>query len=174
MKIVRVETFTVEPRWVFVKLTTDQGIHGWGESLGDKAPVIAAAVHSYEDGLLGQDPRRIQHLWQTLYRGAFWRGGPVLNAAISGIEMALWDILGKSLGVPVYQLLGGAVRDRIRVYSRPQGDLIVRGRDFGRESAGSSGTERTIIARGEKGSLLAVGSRDDPFLQQWIPTQFGQ
>ncbi len=121
MKIVQVETFSVEPRWVFIKISTDEGLHGWGESLGDKAPVIAAAVHNYEDGLLGQDPRRIQHLWQALYRGAFWRGGPVLNAAISGIEMALWDILGKSLGAPVYQLLGGAVRDRIRVYSRPHG-----------------------------------------------------
>ena len=121
MKITRITTLPVQPRWLFVKVETDEGITGFGECLGDKAFVIAEAVRSYEYALLGEDPRRITHHWQTMYRAAFWRGGPILNAAISGLEMCLWDILGKSLGVPVYQLLGGAVRDRIRVYTRPHG-----------------------------------------------------
>ncbi len=107
MKITALHTLPVQPRWLFVKIETDEGITGWGECLGDKAFVIAEAVRSYEHALIGQDPRRITHHWQSLYRGAFWRGGPTLNAAISGIEIALWDILGKSLGVPVGQLLAG-------------------------------------------------------------------
>ncbi len=122
MKITRIITYNLPPRWLFVKIETDEGLLGWGECLGDKAPVVAAAVHSYEHALLGQDPLRIQHHWQSLYRGAFWRGGPILCAAISGIEMALWDILGKSLNTPVWQLLGGRVRERIRMYTRPQGN----------------------------------------------------
>lgn len=116
MRITGVETFAVEPRWLFVKLSTDDNIVGWGECLGDKAFVTAEAVRSYEHVLLGEDPARIMHLVQRMYRHAFWRGGPILNAAISGIEMALWDIQGKRLGVPVYQLFGGKVRERIRVY----------------------------------------------------------
>lgn len=116
MPITSVSCFPVEPRWLFVKIVTDEGIAGWGECLGDKAFVIAEAVRSYEHTLIGEDPSRISHLVQRMYRHAFWRGGPILNAAISGIEMALWDIQGKRLGVPVYQLLGGKVRDRIRVY----------------------------------------------------------
>lgn len=117
MKVTDVETFPVEPRWLFVKVTTDAGIVGWGECLGDKAHVVAEAVRSYAHHIEGEDPRKIVHHWQSMFRGAFWRGGPTLCAAISGLEMCLWDILGKSLGVPVWQLLGGAVRDRIRVYT---------------------------------------------------------
>lgn len=122
MKIVSVTPLPVQPRWLFVKIETDDGIVGYGESLGDKAHVVAEAIRSYAHHLIGEDPRRITHLWQSMFRGAFWRGGPTLCAAISGIEMCLWDILGKSLGTPVWQLLGGAVRDRIRVYSRPLGN----------------------------------------------------
>lgn len=121
MKITQVETFPVEPRWLFLKISTDADTVGWGECLGDKAHVIAEAVRSYEHALIGEDPRRIVHHWQSLFRGAFWRGGPTLCAAISGIEIALWDIKGKTLGVPVYELLGGPTRDRIRVYTRPHG-----------------------------------------------------
>ena len=121
MKITKITLFPTQPRWLFVKMETDAGIVGYGECLGDKAFVVAEAVRSYEHALIGEDPRKVVHIWQNLYRGAFWRGGPILCAAISGIEMCLWDILGKSLGVPVWQLLGGAVRDRIRVYTRPTG-----------------------------------------------------
>ena len=121
MKVSKITTIPVQPRWLFVKMETDAGIVGYGECLGDKAMVVAEAVRSYEHHLIGEDPRRITHHWQSMYRGAFWRGGPTLCAAISGLEMCLWDILGKSLSAPVWQLLGGAVRDRIRVYTRPHG-----------------------------------------------------
>src|SRR5438105_2092595 len=121
MRITQISTFPIEPRWLFVKIGTDSDIVGWGECLGDKAFVVAEAVRSYEHALIGEDPRKIVHHWQSLFRGAFWRGGPTLCAAISGLEMTLWDILGKSLNVPVWQLLGGSVRDRIRVYTRPRG-----------------------------------------------------
>ena len=117
MKITKVEPILVEPRWLFVKISTDEGITGWGEALGDKGETIAAAIKELSRCLVGQDPTRIEHHWQVMYRGAFWRGGPILNAAISGVEIALWDILGKSLNAPVWQLLGGKCRERIRVYA---------------------------------------------------------
>jgi galactonate dehydratase len=122
MKITRIHAIPVQPRWVFVKMETDEGLTGWGECLGDKAFVVAEGVRSYAHALIGEDPRRVVHHWQSMYRGTFWRSGPILGAAISGLEMAMWDILGKSLNAPVWQLLGGAVRDRIRMYTRPHGN----------------------------------------------------
>ena len=98
MKIVDVEPVPLAPRWLFVKVTTDEGIVGWGESLGDRALTIAAAITELKRYLVGKDPFQIEHHWQAMYRGAFWRGGPILNAAISGVDTALWDILGKALG----------------------------------------------------------------------------
>jgi len=117
MKIVDVEPILVEPRWVFVKIKTDEGIVGWGEALGDKAETIAAAIKELRRYLIGKDPKQIEHHWQAMYRGYFWRGGPILNAAISGVEIALWDILGKFLNVPIWQLLGGKCREKIRIYA---------------------------------------------------------
>jgi len=118
MKITKLETLLVKPRWCFLKVYTDEGIVGYGEPIVEgKARTVAQAVHELEHHLLGKDPRRIQHHWQSMYRHSFYRGGPVLTSAISGIEQALWDILGKWLGVPVYQLLGGKCRDRIRLYA---------------------------------------------------------
>lgn len=122
MQITSIRAIPVQPRWLFVKVETDEGIVGWDESLGDKASVTAEAVISFDDYLIGQDPRRVVHHWQSLYRGPFWRAGPFVGGAISGIEIAMWDILGQSLGAPIWQLLGGAVRDRIRVYARAYGD----------------------------------------------------
>ena len=118
MKITRLESIFVKPRWHFLKMHTDEGIIGLGEPIVEgRARTVATAVQELGEYLIGQDPRRIEHHWQVMYRGAFYRGGPVLVSAISGVEQAMWDILGKSLGVPVYQLLGGAVRDRVRVYA---------------------------------------------------------
>ena len=117
MKITRLELMHVRPRWVFLKVHTDRDIVGLGEpSLEGRAQTVAQAVRELEPMLIGEDPRRIEHLWQRMYRQTFYRGGPVLSSAISGVDQALWDILGKSLGVPVHQLLGGRVRDRIRMY----------------------------------------------------------
>jgi galactonate dehydratase len=124
VKITGLKTFVVAaaPRggnWVFVKLYTDQdGLTGLGEgTVTSKAQTIATAIEEHERFLVGRDPLQIELLWQAMYRYPRWRGGPVLNSAISAIEMALWDIKGKALGVPVYQLLGGAARERIRLYS---------------------------------------------------------
>ena len=127
MKITDVETVVVFGgfrNWVFVRLHTDEGLTGTGEAtLEGRAETMVAAVGELKRYLVGQDPLRIEHHWQAMYRGPFWRGGPVLNSAISGIEMAMWDIFGKSVGLPVYQLLGGAVRDKIRVYANgPRGE----------------------------------------------------
>jgi len=123
VKITKLESLFVTPRWHFLKVHTDEGIVGLGEPIVEgRARTVAMAVRELESYLIGQDPRHIERHWQTMYRGTFYRGGPVLLSAISGIEQALWDILGQSLGVPVYQLLGGAVRDRIRVYAHCGGD----------------------------------------------------
>lgn len=123
MKITKLETLFVKPRWLFLKVHTDEGIVGWGEPVVEgRSQTTAAAVHEIGRYLIGQDPRRIEHHWQAIYRGQFYRGGPVLCSALSGIEQALWDITGKWLGQPVYQLLGGATRDKIRMYGWVHGE----------------------------------------------------
>lgn len=123
MKITKLTTWKVPPRWLFLKVETDAGISGWGEPVIEgRADTVAAAVAEFADILVGRDPRRIEDIWQTLYRGGFYRGGPILMSAIAGIDQALWDIKGKALGVPVHELLGGAVRDRMRMYSWIGGD----------------------------------------------------
>ena len=122
MRITELETLFVKPRWLFLKVHTDEGIVGLGEPIVEgRAQTVAAAVHEIGRYLIGKDPRRIEHHWQAIYRGQFYRGGPVLCSALSGIEQALWDITGKWLGQPVYRLLGGATRDRIRVYQGIRG-----------------------------------------------------
>ncbi|NUP64970.1 MAG: galactonate dehydratase [Nonomuraea sp.] len=118
MKIVGVTTYLVPPRWCFVKVTTDEGVTGWGEPVVEgRAHTVAAAVSELTDHLLGQDPLRIEEHWQVLAKGGFYRGGPVLSSALAGLDQALWDIAGKAYGVPVHRLLGGPVRDRVRVYA---------------------------------------------------------
>ena len=129
MKIARFETFHVRPRWLFLRIETDTGIVGWGEPvLEGRAQTTETAVCEMMRELIGRDPRRIEHHWQTLHRGGFYRCGPVITSALSGIEQALWDILGQHLRAPVHQLLGGRVRDRIRLYrwskGEPTGDYI--------------------------------------------------
>lgn len=122
MRIRHYQLFHVRPRFLLVKITTDTGLAGWGEAtLEGNSPAVATAVDQLMSMIAGEDPRRIEHLWQRMYRGNFYRGGPVLCSAISGIEQALWDILGKSLDVPVHVLLGGAVRNRIRMYGQIHG-----------------------------------------------------
>jgi galactonate dehydratase len=123
MKITRLTTFLVPPRWLFLRIDTDAGICGWGEPVVEgRAHTVAAAVDELADYLVGKDPRHIEDLWNVMYRGGFYRGGPILMSAIAGIDQALWDIKGKHHGVPVHELLGGPVRQRIRVYSWIGGD----------------------------------------------------
>jgi galactonate dehydratase len=118
IKVTKVESFVLTNSWVFVKISTDAGLVGWGEMLKDDAKACAAGALEVGRYLVGQDPRRVVHHWQAIHRGAFYRGGPIKTAISSGIDMALWDITGKAFGVPVYRLLGGPTRDRIRVYGR--------------------------------------------------------
>ncbi len=132
MKITRLQTWQVPPRWLFLKIETDEGITGWGEPVIEgRAATVEAAVHEFADQLIGRDPRHIQDIWQSLYRGNFYRGGPILMSAIAGIDQALWDIKGKALNVPVHELLGGPVRDRMRMYCWIGGD---RPSDVGRQA----------------------------------------
>ena len=116
MKISNIKVFSVGS-FVFVKIETDEGVHGLGEaSLSGRSAAVVAAFEHLEPLLIGQDPTRIEHIWQDIYRGTFWRGGPVLQSALAGIDIALWDLNGKRLGVPCYQLLGGHARDRVLIY----------------------------------------------------------
>ena len=118
MKIIKIEQFYPQKRTRFCKITTDNGLVGWGETTLEGRPKsTASAVDEIAEYLVGKDPLRIEHHWQHVYRSAFYRSGIVRMSALSGIDQALWDIAGKYYGVPVYQLLGGAVRDRIRVYA---------------------------------------------------------
>lgn len=123
MKISAIHTFLVPPRWLFVKIETDDGPSGWGEAiLEGRAHTVAAAVAELADYLIGRDPSPIESHWTTLYRGGFYRGGGVHMSALAGIDQALWDIHGKALGLSICKLLGGPVRDRIQVYSWIGGD----------------------------------------------------
>ena len=123
MKITAVNTYFVRPRWGFVEITTDEGYTGWGEAvLEGHAAAVLACVNEMKDYLLGADPAKIQDIWSVLYRAGFYRGGGVLMSAISGIDQALWDIKGKVFKAPVYQLLGGACRDKMEVYCWVGGD----------------------------------------------------
>jgi galactonate dehydratase len=119
VKITKLETFLVKPRWIFLKIHTDAGVVGLGEPLLEgRALTIKTAIQEVEPYLIGKDPRQVVHHWQAIYRHAFYRGGPILTSALSGIDQALWDIKGKLLNVPIYELFGGPTRDRVRVYGR--------------------------------------------------------
>ncbi|MEV4014602.1 galactonate dehydratase [Nonomuraea angiospora] len=121
--IARVETFLVAPRWLFVRVETDSGIVGWGEATCEgRSETVRAAVDQLAELLIGRDALRIEDHWQVLTKGSFYRGGPILASAVAGLDQALWDIAGKHFGAPVHQLLGGPVRDRIRVYGWVGGD----------------------------------------------------
>ena len=117
MKITKLETLLVKPRWLFLKMHTDEGLVGLGEPiLEGRALTCAQAVAELAPYLVGKDPCRAVHHWQAMYRHAFYRGGPILTSALSGVEHALWDLAGKAAGIPVYQMLGGPLRDRIKMY----------------------------------------------------------
>jgi galactonate dehydratase len=123
MKITKLTTFVVPPRWLFLKIDTDEGLVGWGEpTVEGRVETVAALVAELADYLVGRDASRIEDHWSVLYRGGFYRGGAIHMSALAGIDQALWDLKGKTFGVPVHQLLGGPCRDRIRVYSWIGGD----------------------------------------------------
>ena len=123
MKIARVNMYLVRPRWGFVEITTDDGFSGWGEAvLEGHTETVLACVEEMLDYLIGADARKIEDIWNVLYRAGFYRGGGVMMSALAGIDQALWDIKGKYYDAPVYELLGGSCRDKVRVYSWIGGD----------------------------------------------------
>ena len=123
MKITKLKLYKLPPRWLFLKIETDEGISGWGEPVVEgSADTVRMAVQEFAQYLVGKDPMRIQDHWQAMYRTRFYRGGPVLMSAISGIDQALWDIKGKYYGAPVFDLIGGACRDKLKVYRWIGGD----------------------------------------------------
>ncbi|MFB6295592.1 MAG: galactonate dehydratase [Halobacteriales archaeon] len=128
MQVTNYELFAVPPRWLLLKIETAEGVVGWGEPIvqGRLETVRAAVGELVEKHLIGADPRRIEHHWRTLYQGGYFRGGPVLMSALSGIDQALWDIKGRHYGCPVYELLGGHVRERCMVYAWVGGDTPAR------------------------------------------------
>ncbi|HEU0120536.1 MAG TPA: galactonate dehydratase [Bryobacteraceae bacterium] len=144
LKIAGLKTFTVNVgsvNWVFCKVLTDQGLTGLGEgSITSKEATLSQAILDNERLLIGRDPTDIEGIWQSLYRVPRWRGGPILNSAISAIEIALWDIAGKALGVPIYKMLGGAARERVRLYldvgDSPEAFLKAREQGFTAAKAG--------------------------------------
>ena len=139
MKITALYTYMVPPRWLFLKIETDEGIAGWGEPVVEgRAATVAAMVEELSDYLIGKDPFMIEDHWNVMYRAGFYRGGAIHMSAIAGIDQALWDIKGKAFGMPVWQLLGGRCRERIRVYSWIGGD----------RPADTARAAKEVVARG--------------------------
>src|SRR6476620_332900 len=150
MNIQSMELFLVPPRWLFLKITTSDGLVGWGEPVVEgRAATVKTAVEELGDYLIGKDAGAIEDIWQALYRGGFYRGGPILTSAISGIDQALWDIKGKRLGVPVYDLLGGPVRNRMRVYAWIGGDRPAELAESARERIAAGYTALKMNATAE-------------------------
>ena len=157
----RVETFLVAPRWLFVRIETDDGVVGWGEgSLEGHADAVRTVINTFAEYLIGRDAARIEDHWQVLTKGGFYRGGAVLASAVSGIDQALWDIAGKTLGVPVHRLLGGAVRDRIRAYGWVGGDEPDEVADAIREQLAVGLTAVKMNASGRMSRIGSVAEID--------------
>jgi galactonate dehydratase len=123
VKMKSIEYFNVKPRWLFVKITDEEGEYGWGEAtLEGHTRAIGGALDEMIALLIGYEANNIEHIWQTIYRHGFYRGGAVFMSALAGIDIALWDLKGKRLRCPVHQLLGGAVREKVQVYAWIGGD----------------------------------------------------
>ncbi|MFC7197934.1 galactonate dehydratase [Halospeciosus flavus] len=150
-EIVDYELYEVPPRWLFLRVETSDGLVGWGEPVVEgRAHTVRAAVEELlDDYLLGMDPNAIEDHWQEMYRGGFYRGGPVLMSAIAGIDQALWDIKGKRFDAPVYELLGGKARERIRVYQWIGGDRPEGVADAAREKVDAGFTALKMNATPE-------------------------
>ncbi|MEW2379731.1 galactonate dehydratase [Micromonospora sp. NPDC047812] len=154
--IERVETFLVAPRWLFVRVETSSGIVGWGEATCEgRSETVRTAVEQLSELLVGRDALRIEDHWQVMTKGSFYRGGPILASAVAGLDQALWDIAGKHFGAPVHQLLGGPVRDRIRVYGWVGGDEPSEVRD---QIAAAVATGLTAVKMNASGRMSAVAS----------------
>ena len=159
--IARIETFLVAPRWLFVRVETTSGIVGWGEATCEgRSETVRTAVEQLAELLIGQDALRIEDHWQVMTKGSFYRGGPILASAVSGLDQALWDIAGKHFGAPVHQLLGGPVRDRIRVYGWVGGDEPNEVRDHIAAQVEAGLTAVKMNASGKMSPVASVAELD--------------
>ncbi|MER7457896.1 galactonate dehydratase [Micromonospora sp. NPDC126480] len=159
--IARVETFLVAPRWLFVRVETLDGTVGWGEATCEgRSETVRTAVEQLSELLIGRDALRIEDHWQVLTKGSFYRGGPILASAVAGLDQALWDIAGKHFGAPVHQLLGGPVRDRIRVYGWVGGDEPAEVRDQISAAVESGLTAVKMNAAGRMSAVASVAELD--------------
>jgi galactonate dehydratase len=150
MKIGRIETFYVAPRWLFVRVESGDGAVGWGEaSLEGWAEAVDGAFEALKDRFIGHDARRIEDIWQIAYRGGFYRGGPVMMSALAGLDQALWDLKGKAVGLPAWEMLGGKVRDRVRAYAWIGGDRPHEIADAAKARAGQGFTAVKMNATAE-------------------------
>lgn len=155
-KISRIETFYVAPRWLFVRVEASDGATGWGEaSLEGHAEAVDGAIEALKDRFLGHDPFAIEDIWQIAYRGGFYRGGPVLMSALAGLDQALWDLKGKALGLPAWEMLGGKVRDRIRAYAWIGGD---RPHEIGEAAAARRGQGFSAVKMNATAELDWIGT----------------
>ncbi|MEV0428611.1 galactonate dehydratase [Micromonospora sp. NPDC050495] len=154
--IARLETFLVAPRWLFVRVETSSGIVGWGEATCEgRSETVRTAVEQLSELLIGRDALRIEDHWQVMTKASFYRGGPILASAVAGLDQALWDIAGKHFGAPVHQLLGGPVRDRIRVYGWVGGDEPAEVRD---QISAAVETGLTAVKMNASGRMSPVAS----------------
>ncbi len=159
MRITSVETFVLGERQVLVRIGTDEGLAGWGDATLEHRPgTVAAAVREMSGALVGQDPLPVTRHWQQLMRGGFYRGGAVLSSAVAGLDQALWDLRGRHLGVPVHVLLGGPVRDRVRMYAHAG-------------AAGRTGAPDRARALVASGYTLVKASIDGPVGFLAVPAQ---
>ncbi|MBB5782645.1 galactonate dehydratase [Nonomuraea jabiensis] len=159
--IARIETFLVAPRWLFVRVETDSGIVGWGEATCEgRSETVRTAVDQLAELLIGRDALRIEDHWQVLTKSSFYRGGPILASAVAGLDQALWDIAGKHFGAPVHQLLGGPVRDRIRVYGWVGGDEPGEVRDHIAAQVEAGLTAVKMNASGRMSPVASVAELD--------------
>lgn len=160
-RITRVETFLVPPRWLFVRIETDAGIVGWGEATCEgRSETVRTAVQQLSELLVGRDALRIEDHWQVMTKGSFYRGGPILASAVSGLDQALWDVKGKHFGAPVHQLLGGPVRDRIRMYGWVGGDEPSEVADHIGEQVERGLTAVKMNASGRMGPIASMADLD--------------
>lgn len=161
MKITRIETFLIAPRWLFCRIETDDGLVGWGEPvLEGRARTVRTAVEELAPLLIGRDPLRVEDLWQVMTKSTFYRGGGVLSSAVAGIDQALWDIAGKARGVPVHELFGGPVRDRVRFYSWVGGDEPSEVADHIAAQLEAGATAVKMNAIGRKRQVASVAEID--------------
>jgi galactonate dehydratase len=159
--ISRVETFMVPPRWLFVRVETESGLVGWGEATCEgRSETVRTAVDQLSELLIGQDALRTEDHWQVMTKGSFYRGGPILSSAVSGLDQALWDLKGKHFGAPVHQLLGGPVRDRIRMYGWVGGDEPAEVADHIRRQVEAGLTAVKMNASGRMSAMASVAELD--------------